>query len=51
MQHVITITSTEYDSQISRYTGEKDQKQKKCQVVILKKESHAYLSCSFLTPR
>ena len=40
MQHVITITSTEYDSQISRCAGEKDQKQKKCLVVILKKKSH-----------
>ena len=39
MQHVITITSTEYDSQISRCRWERAET-KKCQVVILKKKSH-----------
>ena len=35
MQHVMTITSTEYNSQISRCRSETE----KCQVVILKKKS------------
>ena len=39
MQHVITITSTEYDSQISRCRWERSSTEK-CQVVILKKKSH-----------
>ena len=39
IQHVITITSTEYDSQISRCRWERSSTEK-CQVVILKKKSH-----------